>query len=81
MPSDNGSEFFHLLRVSAIDPKRVWIVGFSPSNSGNIIHTETGDDKWEVQDPGLDTGFWGVSFVKPGICNPQIHYFPLVAAD
>lgn len=81
MPSDSGNEFYHLLRVSAIDPEKVWIVGFSPPNSGNIIHTETGDENWITQDPGLDTGFWGVSFVKPGICNPQNYYLPLAAVE
>jgi len=71
MPSDNGHEFYHLLRVSALDPQRVWIVGNSPPSSGIILHTDTGGENWEVQDPGIDTGFGGVSFVKSGFCNPN----------
>ena len=69
LPPLPGNEFFHLLRVSAIDPQTVWIIGFSPPNSGVILHTDNGGENWEVQDPGLNTGFWGVSFVKSGFCN------------
>jgi photosystem II stability/assembly factor-like uncharacterized protein len=62
---------YHLIRVSAIDPQTVWIIGVAPGNAGAIIYTDNGGEDWEVQDPDLDfdTGFWGVSFVKSGFCN------------
>jgi photosystem II stability/assembly factor-like uncharacterized protein len=69
LPPLPGNLFYHLLRASAIDPHTVWITGNSPPNSGVILYTDTGGENWEVQDPGLDTGFWGVSFVKSGFCN------------
>jgi photosystem II stability/assembly factor-like uncharacterized protein len=76
----------HLVRVSAIDPERVWMVGqsYREPNSGVILHTDNGGEDWEVQDPGIGTGFWGVSFVKSGFCGcNQWHnlFFPLLIVN
>jgi len=71
-PPPTGSGGFHLVRVSATDPQSVWIAGpsFLEPNSGIILHTDDGGATWEEQDPGFGAGFWGVSFVKSGVCSP-----------
>ena len=71
-PPPTGSGGFHLVRVSAVDPDRVWIAG--PGwlhNTGIILHTRDGGITWEEQNPGFEAGFWGVSFVKSPVCNPN----------
>jgi photosystem II stability/assembly factor-like uncharacterized protein len=65
---------FYNLRISALDSQTAWLVGTCRDcndEQGIIYHTTTGGDIWEAQDPGTDTGLWGVSFIKSGFCNPN----------
>ena len=68
-PSGYGS--YYITRISALDAQTAWTV-LGPEFHGQpgvILHTTTGGKKWEFQDPGINTGLWGVSFVKSGFCN------------
>ncbi len=53
-----------LLRISAVNGNRAWVVGSSSSGlpSGVILHTADGGNTWTRQDDGSVPGLWDVGF-------------------